>query len=212
MAVTLAIGDLLRVTHAAFLGNQMGQINICYRVSSVAGASVTDNQAATQIDNTVAASMKPLLATNASYYGTRLQRFSPGPSPLPAVASANVGVGTSPGTALPNQASGLIKAQTALAGPRYRGRVYVPFPYLSSTDTVLNVPTAGYKILLSTLGGDIYTPYVISAGLNSATLVPCIYHRATHTTTDIIASTPGNKWATQKRRGNYGRPNSYPPF
>ena len=46
------------------------------------------------------------------------------------------------------------------------------------------------------------------SGGNTATLIPVIFHRGNGTTTDITLCKPRPLWATQRRRGDFGRINA----
>jgi len=68
-------------------------------------------------------------------------------------------------------------------------------------------PRAG----LDDIGDELYTPTTVAAGGNDATLLPVVFHRATNTGNDITSYLVRPVWATQRRRGAYGRQN-VPPF
>jgi hypothetical protein len=212
MPYTLQVGDILRVTTACAMTNQVGFNNFTYRVSTIVGASATDQDVANTLDGVVSGLYKLVLGNNASYYGLKVQKFHPTPVTLPAVSATNTGIGLMASECLPGQVAGVYTGRTALAGPRYRCRFYAPFPGRTANDVTTNVPNATYKTALKDVADYMYAPRTVSSGLNSALLVPVIWHRATATTTDIIARQASGKWATQKRRGNWGKPNLYPPF
>lgn len=212
MAYTIALGDVLVVTSACANTNQVAFNTTFYHCTAIAAASQTDQAMVNYIDGIVAPLYKPCLGSNASFYGTRMARYAPGPTTLPVISNANTGIGTAATTCQAAQVSGIIKATCNFAGARFRARQFVPFPYLAATDPVNNVPTALYKTQIAGLGAQIYTPYTLITGLNSCTLSPVILHRDTGLTDLIVASSASSKWGTQVRRGNYGRPNVYPPF
>jgi len=212
MAYTFAVNDIVSCSVASFSAGQLGLNTYHWQVISTTGAGITDAQLATSLDLNFAVPMKPLLGNNASYYGVRVSKIWPAVPTMPVVSSAYTGIGSGATSCLPAQVSGIITWQTNLAGRAYRGRTYVPFPFLGANDTVLDIPTAAYKTLLTALGNAFTTYTSFTSGGNSVGLAPCIYHRRTHSVTDVAGFRSNLKWATQKRRGNYGQLNVYPPF
>jgi hypothetical protein len=206
------VGDYLLVRHACAMTNQVSFNNIVYQVRSVAGGGVTDQAIVTTVDGLVAPLMKVILGNNASWYGTSLGKIWPLPRTATVIETGNAGVGTAVTPSQPGQVAGIIKGKTDLAGHKQRARLYLPFVYEGGNDTITNVPTAAAIAHFNTIAAQVYTPYTVTVGMNSTTVVPVVFHRLTHTSNDITAYGPGLKWATQKRRGNYGQPNVFPPF
>jgi hypothetical protein len=120
------------------------------------------------------------------------------------------GFGDNAGDALPRQTSGIISLVTALGGRKNRGRVYVPFP--SETDNAIaGHPTAGYVTALGDLAAILTGPYIgVGAGGNTNDLQPVILHRVDGSVTPITGHFERSFWATQRRRGDFGRPNTGP--
>jgi hypothetical protein len=153
----------------------------------------------------------PLLYNNAEYYGTRIRRAFP----IDTVAWANVGLGRANGTAgavaLPTQTAGLVRFSSGSIGKKGQGRQYLPFPAQDSNQTT-GIPNGAYVTAAQTLADALATDQVVSgSGSRVATLDPILWDLVAHTPTPILAGASQNAWATQKRRGNYGRTNK-PPF
>lgn len=212
MAYTPVIGDVFELRVACACTNQVAFNTQHYIVTSVLGGGVSDTILSASIDAALAPLYKPILGNDASYYGVSLSKIWPLPRKTAAISAALTGAGTAATPALPGQVCGIGKSFTANAGPKWRGRVYLPFPPAGANDAVLNVPTNAYVTLATAVIFDLTTPYTATAGLATTTISPILWNRASHTGTPILQSAGGRKWATQKRRGNYGQPNVYPPF
>src|SRR5215475_589959 len=201
--------DIYQVKHVAFSGQQYAFIVRHWLVQNVTGTGMTDAALATAFDNLFAPLLKPLITASASYYGTQVQKIWPLPIFIPAGTSANTGIGTAAVNSLPKQTCGLISLRTAIAGRKGRGRLYVPFPSVGD-DTAAGAPVAGYVTRLNTLGAQLNVAQTLGVAPNQVTLRSVVYHRALHTTDAIITCISSNLWATQRRRGDYGRVNVAP--
>ena len=208
-AVVMAVNDIIEVR---FVCTQLDQtaINVRhYKVTATTGTSQTLGDFSDVLDPIFAPLLKALLNTNAAYYGTVVRRVSPIPPSTIAWTNTGAAGGNALGDLLPRQTCGLIGLQTQFAGRAFRGRFYVPFPGEADSDANA-LPVAGYRGRLANLAFALTGNQLVGIA-NTATLIPVIYHRASNTTTPINASVIRTKWATQRRRGSYGRPNP-PPF
>lgn len=209
MPTTLALGDIIRVRAASYTANQQGINVVHFRVSSVNGSSQTDLQVATALDTAMEGRYKAALSAQARYRGISVQKIRPLPVTFPQIVTANDGVGLVAGDLMSTQTSGIISSQTNLAGPGFRGRAYIPFPGEASND-VDGTPTAAYVSLIDDLGEMLYEAHPVGAGPNDIVITPVLFHRATATFTDITGFVARDKWATQRRRGSYGKTNPTP--
>lgn len=209
MPTPLALNDVCRLRIACYSANQQG-INVTHwKVTSVTGASQTDAQVAAAFDSTLAPRYKAAISAEARYRGVSFQRILPIPATFPQTVTTNDGVGSVAGHMMSTQTSGILSSQTEFAGAKYRGRVYIPFPSEGSNDTD-GLPNAAYVTLIEDIGDELFTTIVVSVGGDSVTLTPVIYHRATGTTTKVDNFIARQKWATQRRRGSYGKTNPTP--
>ncbi len=192
--------------------NQISVNVINYNVQNVVGANVTDQDAVTFLDTLYHTPMKQMMPVTCQYYGTSAQVVFPRPPGVPVTSIARQGPGTVLGEQLPSQTAGLIALTTAIAGPKYRGRMYVPFPG-EDDNTVNGLPSALYIAKLSTLGVLRTTVETVPNGAASGTveLHPIIWHREDDTRDLIIGHRERPAFATIRRRGELRR-GDVPPF
>jgi hypothetical protein len=217
MSAALSIGDVLivevycndpGVTQTAvlrrywFVGNPS---------SSPSGVSFLD--VAAYFDALLGPLYRAVLNDNADYYGTRCRRQWPVNVPLDGWGSsdASFGLGTAGAVAAPTQSCGLIKFEGAFIGKRAQGRQYLPFP--ATADVVgAGVPAASYITRANAIGTALSSLQVLTAGASFVTLQPVLWSPANPTlTVPITSGVAEGAWATQKRRGSFGRFNK-PPF
>jgi len=205
-------GDIIRVRVGSYTSSQAA-INTYHLIDAFHVGDVTDVEAASflanAIDTALAPLLKPMFSAQATYQGVSVQPVNRDPIPTAVIDVDNAGVGTAAGELLPGQSSGILTLQTDLGGPRYRGRLYVPWPTEGLNGE--GIPTAGYVTLLDALGAYLSANVVLTGVAGSITLTPCIYHRDTGLITPLAGTRSNQKWATQKRRGSYGQRN-IPPF
>jgi len=207
---SLATGDVVRVKIACTCRNQLA-LNVLHYQCTLSSGSVTTADCATRIDQVVEPQMKPLLSVNAQYYGVNVQLIDPVAAAADTEAG-NAGAGTATGDVLPLQVCGIITKRSALLGRKHRGRMYIPFPSEADNDSN-GVPSSTYFTNLAVLAAVVLAPITVSPGGGTLTLFPCIYHKGQVPLTDILIGwTRRQRWATQRRRGDFGRPNSLPPF
>jgi len=186
---------------------------VWYFCNASAGAGATDLQLATQANATLAPIYKTILNNNATYHGIQTQLYRLGQPFAAQQDSSSTGAGTAGATAMARQVAGITTLTTAYSGRRYRGRIYWPFP-ATAADTGNGVPTAGYLTILDSLGIYLINTIVVGSGGNTSTLIPVLQHAAgktpTPAPTPLLDALPVGKWATQRRRGSYGRVNVSP--
>lgn len=212
MPVPLANGDIVQMTAVSSFGNQVGLFTWHYLVANLAGV-VTDQVA---LDKFMLATVIPLnlrgtMSDEARYDGMMMQKIYPfRTAAVQNLTDAGLGVETNSG--LPRQVSGIITKQSPVANRHGRGRVYIPFPastFLSPSGDNTDIPTAAYMPFLANIGTDVCSPFAVVDGANSIDLLPIIFNRANpFASIFITGSRPNRKWATQRRRGDYGQANS----
>jgi len=208
--MNLASGNLVQVRVWC---NQLEQSSVntfYYRVGTVIGI-VTDQNLANQIDAVIAPLMKPILQNNADYQGVTAQILNATPRPIPVQSTSNAGPGTGGAVGLPRQACGFTRWLTDFAGPRNRGRTYWPFPGTAS-DQDQGVPSDAYLNDLTDLVSGLRTFDSVSGDDpgDSAGTVMVIHSQFVPSPVPIRTGVSIRKWATQRKRGSFGRANSSP--
>lgn len=214
MSFDLNVGDKMEVRFYCFhdASQQLGVNTVRFAIASATpGGPINSDDMADALDTQYAANFKACLDSSARYAGLSVQDF-PLRQMVPSFNNDGAGAGTVAGNDAPTQASGLITLRTKYAGPSGRGRIYVPFPSVTSNDTT-GVPTAAYKVLLDSLAGELVGPVslVVGAGLVDVLVYPIICNAGgTGIEKRVLTASGVLKWATQRRRGSYGRKNSLP--
>jgi len=210
-------GDILRVQFFCNTLTQVAVNTVHYQcvVSLEPGPDV--KQIATTLDGLVALGYRSAISQAANYFGVQVYNITRAPLPIPGQSNNRQGPGAGTSPMLPGQVSGVLMLKTDFAGPRGRGRLFVPFPG-AAANNVNQFPDAGYVTAIQQLGINLCTtPIVISP---SSTLKAVLYHRAIPATMDkpgkpaswdpITVAKGSDQWGTQRRRGNYGRNNQIP--
>lgn len=207
----MLLNEIWRLRIASYTPSQAAINVVHYKVTSLLGA-VTDNYMIDQFNTLVGPLYAAILSDDARYRGVSLQRAFPAP-PTRAIADVDGDTaGVVAGEILPGQIAGIVSVGTAFAGKSQRGRIYLPFP--SETDNELpGLPTDTYVAAAQALANAIFVPIskAPTPGVNEITLTPVVFHRANSTSDAITTKLAKKLWATQRRRGSYGRQN-LPPF
>jgi len=184
---------------------QVGLMVHFYRVAGISGTGTDLGTLAALIDTNLGPPILALLTTGSTYRGVRATVIDPLPPSAAAISTDGSGPGLVAGDTLPTQVSGIITLVTNLGGRAYRGRKYMPFPGEADNDPGA-VPSAAYQAALTALAPK-FTATLTSAGANNVTLLPILWHRKTRTYTDLQGAVAKPLWATQRRRGMFGRKN-----
>jgi len=206
---TLANNNIVAVRFYTFHVDQQGVNVLHYRTSAVVNNPTTAHFASL-LGGTMPALYKSLLNDEAVYVGLTVQRIFPGPTAIADVDVTGGGNGNAGATPIPRQCSGLVTKRTALAGQRYRGRVYLPFPSEDDNDGTVALPTAGYVTRANTWSASALAPWAVSSGGNTCTMTPVLWHNDTQTYDDVAGYRVREFWASQLRRGSFGPVNPFP--
>jgi hypothetical protein len=201
----LIINDKLRFTVYNWLDDQYGLMTVAGVVSSLTGL-VYAGDVAHAYQSAIDAALQACMPIDAKLLGTRvtfLNRLAP--RPLAGVATST-STGSTANPALPTQVSGIISLRGDIASRHGRGRVYVPFPAVTDHDATLR-PTAVYLGHLNALAAGMFSTVTFTSGVNTATVQIGIFDRRAGTLTTISSVHAKQVWATQRRRGDYGRKN-----
>lgn len=209
-----------RVRAFCYYLNQLAVNVINYRCTDTA-PSVQIQDLADAMSAEWAPLYKAFLTAGATYRGITVQAIIQGLAYVQTVSIVGQGSGFPNSIPLPRQTSGLISLKTDLAGRQFRGRLYIPFPYHDSTDTNA-VPSATQHGCLVALADQIAQPTVYDTLGGIVTLAPVLFHslpkqplpplapRPIPDPTPITKALVPYKWATQRRRSDYGQTNTTP--
>lgn len=208
MANQVVAGDIVRVRVICSYKNQIG-LNIRYwRCNSIVNAGVTDLEIATQISSDIDTLYREVLSAQAFYEGVGVQIISP-VKREEFVVLTHRGAGLVAGDPMPTQVCGLIKMTTGFAGRSKRGRMYIPFPGEASSEEDQAYPTAQYVTDIQAIG-DYFTDIItFEVGANEALGHWWLFNPNSEVPggTGVTAAIARRNWATQRRRGQLGRPN-----
>lgn len=222
MANPLALGDLvkMRVWCSVVAEAQAAVNTLWYTVAAVGVDPATDEDAAISLDLLTGVTYPPLLSTGAEYRGVQAQIYQT-VEPfhakfVEAFTNTSAGPGTGGAALMPLQVSGLISYQTARPGRANRGRTYVPFVSPVNA-TAAGFPTPGYIVASTALAADLSAGLLVTAGPRTATLVRGLFHgkdkagvRPVPAFDVILGSIVATRFATQRKRGGFGRHNDSP--
>jgi hypothetical protein len=208
-------GGVYRLTTYKFLDGQMGMQSVNFQVTISSGSPTDDLGSLLQAYALTSVTLdKSISATAATLVGWKLACVSQLPPDLPGIVTDGVAC-TGGATPVPTQVSGIIQALTLKAGRAYRGRIFVPFPWIAAVDTD-QTPTAAYVTALNTWANTVgMVNQLLTVGGNVYQLVPVIWHRHAGKTGiplartyDIMTEANARKeWGTQRKRGDLGRLN-----
>jgi len=208
--MSLILGDILEVKAACYRGNQLGLMVSHWLVTALTGTDPFEPaQIARRLSDLMHVEIKGLMDDDAKYLG-HSARVIKGVPTAEEYSIVNQGYGVVTGDALPQQICGLISLRTGLPGRTNRGRQYVPFPAEGDNPNT-TIPGVTYQTALSTLGA-IYTLPQTATILGSSITVRCVITNKTGTggNQPVTGALARNKWATQRRRGGFGKPNEVP--
>jgi len=200
--------DVLRIRMVTVASDQIGVNTLHYVVNNLIG-TVTDVEAADDIDFALGTPYRSCMSDDATYRGLSVQRIFPGTLTVPVINTDSQGAGAIASEILPRQVSALIGWRTVYAGPRFRGRTYLPFPPESASEPP-GVPTAAYQATLQAFADAHLAGIGVTGAGGSCTLTPVLWHRDLANWSAISAGFARPAWATQKRRGSYGQQNVVP--
>lgn len=212
MANPLAVGQFLRGAVVCQNNEQTSFTTFWYSVNAVNPPAPEDEDFALALDAIMAPKFKAVMPAASSYLGVLGQIVWPLPVRVAQKITASAGAGTAGGNVIPRQCSGLVSWRTNLAGRSQRGRDYIPFPSTTFL-TAGGHATGPYGTALDSIAfGAISLVTILPGGVGpgSATISLGVYHRKTHTLTPVQTWTSHLNWATTRRRGDFGRPNSSP--
>lgn len=162
----MAVGDKYRATIVGTLHGQTINTVLYYRESTNADAFGALGLA-TLVDNNIAANLVNWQAQEYTYLYTSVQKFDPPPTMLPVVVATSTGNGGGGVQSLPSSVCATITKQTAFAGRRYRGRIFLAgVPVVDEVNSELSpgsraslaTEAATLNDQLTDVGGNVFDP------------------------------------------------------
>jgi len=179
-----------------------------FGINSVTGA-IGDLDCAEIFDTALAPLYKAIMSPTTNYDGTEVSIINRTPKPITQKWTLNSGPGTIGTKTLPTQVAGIISWGTAFAGRAFRGRSYIP-NLADGWKSTGGIPTTFFQTAMAALASSILgrTSFT-DIGTANATFI--LFHRRTLGFNLMLSYDIPLKFATQRRRGNYGK-NRIPPI
>lgn len=214
MSTPAQVGFIARIAAWTTIQAQAAVNTWHYHVDTVGVNPSTDQDISDQFDAMFQVAYKSLISTDVAYRGCVTQFIWPLPISVSVESIANAGACTAGSGTLPLQSSGLISWYTNTAGRHGRGRSYIPFPTPSDNNPATGGhPIAGYISRLAVLANLLQNFHTIAGGGRSATISMCLFDAKPPDLGQfrfVNSAAARGVWATQRRRGAYGRPNLSP--
>lgn len=207
-APDVQVGDLIEVSVYCTAGPQVAINVLHYAVAAIGGAVMQYDDLPARAYVHYETAYRNWLSSDANFAGVGVRRMAPDSKTIEYTTIDEV-PGDAEAVCLPLQVAGLITFRSDTPGPAGRGRAYIPFPPTASV-TGAGGMVGGAKAALDAVA-DVIGPSISWTAVASAwtlTLQQIIAPRIPSLYVGVSAAT--GLWATQRRRGDYGRPNSLP--
>lgn len=187
---------------------QIADLGRQWYVQTVSGTPTYADVVA-ELGAALAAAYTGLLSDHCDVLGCMARQVSPVVLDNWTVSTWDKVPGTGGATRLPDQVAYLISLKSDSIGKKYMGREYVPFPPTEANDDG-SVETT-YLTDLQALGAILSSPYSLSVGGRTATLNPVAKAGGAFSSLAVLTHYEAhNQFATQRRRGAFGRFNVPP--
>ncbi len=180
-----------------------------FTAGTLVGGPITVQNCVDAFNALIAPLYKPILTSVATYRGVQGRVINRLPLETEDFTIASSGAGTGSATPNPRQVAGITTWVTGFAGPGHRGRTYWPFTP-ADADSAPGEPSGAYKTNAGTLSLAITSFASVTSGGSSIALQHGLKVKAGPLLIPISGYTVQPKWATQQRRGSYGRANTSP--
>lgn len=210
-----ASGDILQVRIGSYTPNQEGLNILHYKVGILTTGGATLQEIATTLDGLMSIPYPAWLAIGSRYAGVGVTNITP-----PRTVEYTSVVNDSPGAGIgmvPTQVSGLVQIKTFLGGASNRGRIFPPFPGADGVAATGGMNAMGLA-RLGAIAAAIPVTDTIVGMTGSTQIVLVVLHSTTTYPGGVATPTPTNAvslkaipaYATQRRRGQFGRLNAAP--
>ena len=211
MSTALMAGDIIqfRVVTKDETGGECFNI-FNFGINNPVVGTVTDLAAVEIMDGILAPLYKALMAPSSTYDGIEGSIVNRSPKPASVFYNGSTGPGLVGSKNLAGQTAGIISWTTAFAGRAFRGRSYIP-NLADGWKLATGIPSSFFQTAMLALGAAIITQSAFTDLGASAPCVLILFHRRTLGFNLILGLHVPLKFATQRRRGNYGK-NRIPPI
>lgn len=216
MATLITNGMVVRARTVCY-DNESQQVSlniVVYQVIGVVGP-IFDTDIASALAAAHAPPYKAWMSSQSVYSGVGVQVYLPNLFPE-VISNGGTGVGVAGSTQLPTQVSGLIRFSSAdvftgTTGNKYipRGRIYPGFP-ATLWGSAQGQMTAPGLAALNAIRLTYPLSRTVVVGVNSCQLSLHLRITPMPFITPVASSVAFQKWATQRRRGDFGRTNPNP--
>lgn len=213
------VGDMVLAQGYCTWASQTSISTIWYKVTDITDPAPDEDQVLGTLDQMFPPHIKATINGLAQYAETSIQLYRPSANLrwVKRISTNLAGLGDIANLPLPAQTTGLIRLHTPFAGRHNRGRMYTPFPGIVAAEET-GYPPARYLALLDNIRTVLYVNIPVNGiAPGQATLTPHLrYHIKNPDGTKKEAFQPitvtnnAQVWATQRRRGSFGRPNLPP--
>lgn len=208
------VGDMLESRSCQYTNNQIALNVLHWKVTGVTSGGLTLASIAAQFDTNWFFSYKLWMSPDSSWRGVGVRNLT-APRTTEFASIAHDGVGTGGGQNLPTQTSGVLSTFTGLGGRKGHGRFYPGFPASTYADAQGEQNAAG-SLQLAQIAAVINVSEVLSVGPTSTTVQMVVRNKdlpgppPVPQGTDVRSIITRLIFGTQRRRGQYGRPNALP--
>jgi len=212
MSQNIAVGDIIVSQTVCQAPGQISVSNRYWKCNLLTGVgTVTFKDFATFLAGAQVVDWTSVMWNSASFYGVQVRRAFPLNDDRWQSDVSFATPGTGGALPLPTQSCGLLAFRGDTLGKHGSGRLYFPFP-ASAMNTNTDAPSVLYQGVLGSQGILMSTTQAVpgSVGTGIAQMTPVLFDRLTHTANTINAYFVRPAWATQRRRGAFGRLNSLP--
>lgn len=214
MSVNFAGISVIRFSAYFKLGNQLGVVDRWLSALSVVPGTAwnSTNLFAAMAAASLHTFFQAAISDNATLLGYKLYQKQTGAPPLVDRDISIAGACSGGAGELPTQNAALIRFSSSLGGSRGHGRMYLPFPYTTAL-AATGLLGVTYKGFVQTLADAIVTGFTVpNAGTGGGTLTvrPCTVYTlpVTGLALAMDGSSVADGFATQRRRGFFGKPNT----
>jgi len=193
----MPIGDIYQMTLVGQLQGQTIENVLHYRVRSDADSTAFANGFESFANGILMPAAAECQSLNFKWTQVRVQRIWPLPALIAQEYSEGI-FGNDPANSLPAEVALVVTKQSFLAGRANRGRFYLAGLPVNSVEVVSGRYTDDLMLLAQNFAATLYQ--LVPSLPVGGTLEPVIYHRTTHTATDVATCVARNIPRAQRRR------------